>query len=232
MHESMQGVKGNISFAKSPVVEPVLQGSRAIVQLAGPMGLHHQNIPGCSSWPKLASTVALADATSAFALDKHCLHFYAGNRRESDLKKKIWSLSWFTFLKKLFEVILRIYLFFTMIIPSQRSMITVRDAWRAGVVTVFWPCVSMLACSDWEAHHLPTKCNCRPFSSPHHLRLIFIFSLLSPARLTVISILFFTRFGLALTVALTVNAPLRNQPPPPSPLQNSPEYRKENLWLN
>lgn len=76
--------------AKSSIVEPVLQGNSAIVQLAGPMGLDHQNIPGCSSWPELASAVRLPRQMQPLHshLTNTAFVLYAGNRRERDLKKK------------------------------------------------------------------------------------------------------------------------------------------------
>lgn len=166
MCESKQGVKGNIYFCKIFHCRTCSAGQQCDCTVS------RANGSGSSKYSRmlfLARTrfhcsASPADATSALALDKHCLHFYAGNRRERDLKKKKWSLSWFTFFKQLSELIASIYLFFTIIIPSQHSMITVRDAWRARVVTVFGteqtPCVSMFACSDREARHLPTRRSC------------------------------------------------------------------------
>lgn len=180
--------------AKSSIVEPVLQGSSAIAQLAGPMGLDHQNIPGCSSWPELASTVRLPRQMQPLHshLTNTAFIFMQATEERGIWKKKKWSLSWFTFFKQLSEVIASIYLFFTIIIPSQYSMITVRDAWRARVVTVFGteqtrvPTERLATCQLDAPAKRRRKCNCRPyisnasnskpFSSPHHLGLAFIFS--------------------------------------------------------
>lgn len=164
MCESKQGVKGNIYFCKIFHCRTCSAGQQCDCTVS------RANGSGSSKYSRmlfLARTrfhcsASPADATSALALDKHCLHFYAGNRRERDLKKKKNEVFLDLHFSSSFLKSLRVFIyFFTIIIPSQHSMITVRDAWRARVVTVFGveqtPCVSMFACSDREARHLPNS---------------------------------------------------------------------------
>lgn len=137
-------------------------------------------------------------------LTTHHLHFYASNWRESNLskkkdrKEKKEVFPGLHFLKQLPEVIVVIYF-------SQHSMIREHRAWRGAVVTalarnkcpasvyLYVLTVRLVTCQLTASVKWRRKRNCRPlsvalqtvslFTSPEHLRLIFIYFCVALTRL-------------------------------------------------
>lgn len=243
MCESKQGVKGNIYFCKIFHCRTCSAGQQCdcTVSRANGSGSSKYSRMLLLARTRFRCSASPADATSALALDKHCLRFVCRQpKREGFVKKKKKEVFLdLHFSSSFLKSLLSICLFFTIIIPSQRSMMTVRDAWRAKGWDRFWHganalrhyvCVfrprRLATCQLDAPAKRRRKWNCRPFisnasnskpfSSPHHLGLPFIFSSLSPARLTVNSFLFFAGFTRTRSDSgpdRTVNAPLRNNPP-------------------
>lgn len=184
--------------AQSFIVEPLLQGSSVIVQLAGPMCLHHQNIPGCSSWPELASTVRLPRQMQP-------LHSHLTNTAfffmQATEERGIWKNKMKSFLIYISQAAFWSHCEFLFIFYNYYSMSAQYD-YSAVCMTCrgcdrFWHKRPASVCLRVPTERLATcqldapakqrrKCNCRPFissaanskpfSSPHHLGLILIFS--------------------------------------------------------
>lgn len=202
-----------------------------MVQLAGPVGLDRRGISGCFLGSNLLPLfTSLADANFALALEKHHLHFYADNWRESHFskkeKRKERSLSWFTFSKAASWGLCG-YLFFHSAVWLECRVHDVEWLWPfwqktntlRQYICAFWPWDSRpansLLLSSEERNIIAVLLSVvlqtvSLFSSPEHLRLIFnyFFGALT-CLFTSESFFFIACFWFALTLALTINAPLR-----------------------